>query len=108
MSLLECAIRNLVRVAPHNVYTQVNGISHYESGQCTDGSVGCLIGQGIKQLLGYMPPNPDDMCLSELVAVADFSAVDDEQWFYDLQGAQDEGLTWHEALKIADNPETPE
>lgn len=108
---LESAIRSLVAESPDNRYQCLpgggpNGTASYSQGKCTNGSLGCLIGQGIIRAGGTLPAEADELfSLGELIQLPGMDGTDDEQWFYDLQGAQDSGHTWKDSLEIADNPE---
>ncbi len=111
MSNLREAIENLVQLSPANVYECLpgpgaEGTASYTKGKCTNGSLGCLIGQGLHAIGYTIPADADEMMsLGELIEAAEPGAGDDEQWFYDLQGAQDKGMTWENALRVADQAE---
>lgn len=103
MSTLEYAIRDLVTESPDNQYQTINGIAYFTKGECTNGSLGCMIGQGLHRIGYEIPEDADDnWSLGELIGAADPGAGDDESWFYHLQAAQDNGARWQDALNEAD------
>ena len=73
----------------------------YESGICSDGSVGCLFGQGFVAL-GWKPYDP--RVAMGLSGVLDTDYGDDHRldWCCDVQDHQDAGVPWAEAVQLAD------
>lgn len=73
----------------------------YEAGICSDGSVGCLFGQGFVAM-GWKPYRPG---VSEgLSMVLDEEYGDDHrlEWCCDVQDRQDDGTPWAKAIQLSD------
>jgi len=107
VATLKGHVRRLAEEHPDNVYNKPDGIGPcvYGSGTCTDGSVGCIVGQGLKAM-GVDPVALDEYVGEEPSGIDDI--LDDaglarDPWLSDVQAAQDEGRTWARAVRYADD-----
>lgn len=84
----------------------------YLGGTCTDGTVGCLVGQAFFAI-GFTADQlrpVDHLGIEEALEnllPSEFSAEEYRQvrWLESVQNAQDNGHPWHEAIDIADQEE---
>ena len=116
---IEKAIRDRVAEAPDNKYKELEGSDScaYTVGNCSDGSTGCIFGQilpdGICNRFETVKKIEDDHgeifygvtteCISDVLSTG--LGIDDEEfltWCSDMQGCQDSGNHWQEALDNAD------
>lgn len=79
----------------------------YASGECSDGSIGCVFGQAFAAL-GIDPASFDDSPIPTIGHIIRRSRHAGEQlaWCERVQERQDAGYTWGEAVSIA-NAEYP-
>ncbi len=74
----------------------------YDSGVCSDGSVGCLFGQGF-EAIGWKPYSPNNSNLSVLgVLDSHYGDNDKLDWCSEVQDCQDNGMSWGESVKSVD------
>jgi hypothetical protein len=103
------AMRQRVAQSPDAVYQPVGGKGgscFYREGNVTDGTVGCIVGQVLGDLID------DGVQIVRVVGklANDYDApVDHERvtyiskWLRNIQEWQDDGQTWSKALTNADN-----
>lgn len=108
-------VRRLATEKPENVYL---GRFSYVSGECSDGSVGCIVGQAFRAI-GIDPAKYDSFCGQGIAAnagraAADAFAISDidircskAHWLRSVQGSQDRGDTWSAAVAFADSRNPP-
>jgi hypothetical protein len=109
-------VRELASARPDNVYRAgPSGQSSpptkctYLGGTCTDGTVGCLVGQALLAI-GYTAEQlqpVDQLGIEEAIEkMLPCELTDDEydkvRWLESAQNAQDNGSPWKEAVRIAD------
>lgn len=109
------AVRGLALKSPNNVYVRPAGALCCSNvkGTCTDGSVGCIIGQAIRivdptfefindlEECSIRSNNKPDSLLSNKLGFDHGS--DKLMWLKCVQRRQDKGDTWCEAVKYADS-----
>lgn len=102
------AVRSLAEKSPDNIYMPaVRGEKcKYSSGQCKDGSCGCIVGQGLAAI-GLNPADFEDdngRPPSAAKIVGDCSNVWSKpaSWLRRVQYYQDQGKTWSRAIILAD------
>jgi hypothetical protein len=101
---LEKTVRELATDAPDNVYEKPDDFNTccYSRGECTNGSVGCLIGQAMAKH-GYDVSLLDfDGSLLASEACAYFNIIGRTIWLNEVQSSQDEGHEWLQAISYAD------
>lgn len=109
---LQKEVRRLAAEYPNAIYQSLDGC-YYNAGIVANGpdTEGCLLGQAIRNLdpeiFEDIGMDGDD--IASLIQYMDehFDNSEDkegniENWFSIVQGQQDNGETWSEAVKIAD------
>jgi hypothetical protein len=107
-------VRQLANDAPYNTYEgNKNGYGCcYAKGECSDGSIGCIIGQAMitcdESITEYISDPArqskqfellwDDMCETNLMEMS----REEMNWCSKVQGLQDDGVAWQEAVSQAD------
>lgn len=97
-------VRRLAVVSPDNRYVTNHATEacYYDKGVCTDGSIGCIFGQAIRNL-GLDWDLSDNVGIITLLQRNNVTALCRETtWCSLLQFEQDFGLSWAEALAITD------
>ena len=96
---LVAEVRKIAVERPDTIYC--GGPCYYDSGECNDGSVGCLIGQALSAVDWSIYNPGQDSTISVLLGVKGFegSRVD---WCRRVQQMQDNGRTWGECITYAD------
>lgn len=108
---LVAAVRKLAQDAPANRYTRAvnDRVCSYDRGSCTNGSIGCLIGQalhvldyrtdgvtgGIRSVVRVLLGVPYEESTSR-------STVSAVHWLDVVQMNQDRGDTWSHCIEVAD------
>lgn len=97
-------VRELAQNAPDNKYNRGDNVyCSFNKGLCTNGTVGCIIGQGLRKL----EMKADDKRGLSKIMIEDFVCVDNRPgnellWCDLVQFEQDCGSTWSKAVKVAD------
>jgi hypothetical protein len=120
---LVAKVRELARKRPNNIYqpvqTEPKGYipsfrCTYLGGTCTDGTVGCLVGQALAAIgftisrLESVDKLPIEEALEKLIArdrELTSKEYDQINWLNAVQTAQDTGKPWCNAVAIADQEE---
>ena len=112
-------VRELAAARPETVYRpwptgQSSPMTRcsYLSGACSDGTVGCLLGQALLAI-GFTAERLQPVDLLAIVEVIEkllpieLSKEDRQRvrWLESVQNAQDNGCPWREAIDIADREE---
>lgn len=105
--IFEAVVRKLVADCPDCVYDAKDGPCRYASGQCSNNSVGCIIGQALA-IMGHDVKllDSEDLVLSAGAALNELSAgfsIGLRDWATGIQDKQDNGHPWAEALSYADS-----
>ncbi len=74
----------------------------YESGVCSDGSVGCLFGQAF-EAMGWKPYDPVASQTIDKVLNGEVGYGGKVYWCADVQEVQDCGVPWGEAVRQVDD-----
>lgn len=97
-------VRRKINESPNVVYNRPEGgiMCQYDSGVCSDGSVGCIWGQAFREL-GLV----DDLHLNQsLVTYFDLHDIPVDRlslaWAAAVQAGQDRGLSWGQAGDLAE------
>jgi hypothetical protein len=104
-------VKRLVIESPENVYKKPlddgdNNCS-YSKGICTNGAVGCIFGQALKNL-GINTSTLDDA--SSIYGLYEITSDSDKNllnWCVSVQSAQDNGKTWGKAVEDANKRHFP-
>lgn len=112
---LQKEVRRLANQYPNAIYQSPNGFNgcYYNVGIVANGpdTEGCLLGQAIRNLepeiFEAITADSDDIVSLICIMNEDFDNSEDEEgdiekWLSIVQGQQDGGKTWSEAVKIAD------
>lgn len=94
-------VRRLAAESPDCVYESPDGDCHYQRGECSNGSVGCIWGQALRRW-GII----DESRERAAVLVSRYGAgLSDQQheWVHAVQEFQDRGESWGDAVKAADH-----
>jgi hypothetical protein len=113
LSELVAQVRRLAADRPDNVYQpELVGAGHrcsYLDGRCTDGTLGCLVGQAFRAAGltadELQPVNRLAICEAlEHLLRQDIDCLQGAHiaWLMSVQNAQDEGARWREAIEVAD------
>lgn len=101
-------VRQLAEASPDNQY-QLRGTGVgclYQSGNCTDGSRGCIVGQALRSF-GWHDEKPNTG-VAEVMRLLDIDSDDDrDNWLIHVQEQQDVGMKWEACIAWADE-EHPE
>lgn len=103
--LLVTAVRQLAADCPDCKYIRpAIGSCSYSKGQCTNGSVGCIIGQALAALGIDVSALDTNGVMNARTVLTRLGGFDDAaiEWADGVQGKQDNGATWVEAIKFAD------
>jgi len=100
-------VRRIAKEYPNAVYSMDNLVfCCYTKGKCGPG-FGCLLGQAMQSAgLRHIANQADEQgekAISELFNVLNIHNANDRMWLSDVQGQQDRGATWEEAVKFADS-----
>lgn len=106
-------VRRLATENPYNVYHCLEGVGcKYSAGTCTNGAVGCIIGQALlasgvsfEELQTIDDRNHKTvkgLNAREVVAELKLCNVDEAEWCQAVQSNQDCGLAWGRAVELAD------
>lgn len=107
VSELCAAVRRLASESPLNIYLPAikGGKCRYSSGECKDGSIGCIVGQALRAI-GLDPAAFDN---AEVLAPSAAKVVGDlggnwgpGAWLLEVQRGQDAGRSWRVAVADAD------
>jgi hypothetical protein len=104
-------VRALAAEFPECVYTSPDDLGCYFTlGRCSNGSVGCLIGQAVA-LQGGKLPDDEKVGSIEILALLHNNGIAGVpirtlSWLVTVQGGQDSGKPWREAVAIADTEAT--
>ena len=107
VSLIQLArtVRKIASDRPDVKY-MAQGNCMYDTGACSDGSVGCIFGQAINQLGLKVPHNFEgcsiNMVLEEINTVKYSDQTKKMQWLDIVQASQDVGMSWAAAVSKAD------
>lgn len=97
-------VREIAKSRPNTVYTGTHRGCEYNAGECSDGSIGCLFGQAMKELgvfyLDYT--NYIDVILSNRLKIAEPSDPK-VMWCRKVQYCQDGGLDWGSSVEKAND-----
>lgn len=96
------ATRDYVAKRPHVSYQPAKpGHCEYNSGECSDGTCGCLFGQ-ILPTLGI--PTDNELDIAGLLEDYIETEFDETRisWCLDVQGQQDLGHRWDSCINLAD------
>jgi hypothetical protein len=113
-------VRELAASRPDNIYQPASAAPptapqrkcSYLTGNCHDGTVGCLLGQALLAIgfTAHQLRRIDTLSIEE--ALASLSEVDSGHvdgghvaWLMAVQCGQDEGHTWRRAVELADQEE---
>jgi hypothetical protein len=103
ISLIQ-SIRKLAADFPDAVYS-VEGYCQYTEGKCGPGQ-GCLVGQGMQNCgMGEMAEDADilgEIGVSSFFSKANVKNKNDRNWLIKIQGNQDNGKPWADAVRLAD------
>lgn len=107
-------IRELAAAAPTNYYSQVVTTSGeracmYTQGECSNGTVGCIVGQalcalGFRKQCEEIDAKGGDTAEVMLQACGLKVTAKDYYWFFKVQVYQDMGFMWSDAIVVADSP----
>ncbi len=91
-------VRELAAASPDCTYG--GGNCRYESGLCSNGTTGCLLGQALT-LLGYKPEGSSliEYYLPKLGIEADYKQI---KWLGYVQGEQDVNRPWKDCIAFGD------
>lgn len=104
-------VRRLADEFPDCVYTPVkSGVGNVECscsntyGQCSNGTVGCIIGQAVKSVGYEIPTDYEDTDVCTLLDRLGIDYENEELAFLEyVQGEQDQSRSWGESIKDADD-----
>jgi hypothetical protein len=114
-------VRELAIARPETVYRpaptgQTSPAAHcsYLGGTCSDGTLGCLVGQALLAV-GFTVEQLRSVDLFGIEEALDklhpFELTDHQyqqvRWLESVQNAQDNGYAWREAIAIANQEEPP-
>lgn len=95
-------VRRLAEEFPDNVYVSDNGpYCYYDDGRCTNGSIGCIFGQAIRNL-GLDWDLSDNVGILKVFIRNGIPMYRGHLWCRVLQVCQDNGSTWKQAVTRAD------
>jgi hypothetical protein len=106
LQLLLDEVRNIANERPDVTYQ--NEDCMYDTGKCSDGTVGCLIGQALTRLdidPAFLDRGSDTPDIASIIdREIYFEDCDDTNisWLANVQSYQDEGLSWREAIRLSD------
>lgn len=101
---LEIKVRELAAKSPDNIYKPDESRQYnqyvscfYNEGKCSDGSIGCIIGQAIKALdEEFFEKIKKSVCgVSDIV-------YGKTKWLQSVQAFQDKGNTWGKCIELSD------
>ncbi len=99
---LVAEVRKIVAKRPEVSY---GGACSYDTGECSDGTVGCLLGQALDAIdWGLYPEDSGDL----IVDLLDEAGYEDFRvsWCGMVQEKQDMSAAWGECVEYADGPKT--
>jgi hypothetical protein len=101
-------VREIAAARPENVYR--NGRCEYADGECSDGTIGCILGQALLALgftkrklrrLDELPISSIGVVLTSLLKT-DALPPNKVSWLRRVQDAQDIEVEWGAAVEAAD------
>ncbi len=100
---LVAAVRKIATERPKVSYTHES--CYYDSKEASDGSVGCLIGQGLAAINWEDIYDKDrESGIGELLGELHYNSLNDPRvrWCERVQMAQDDGRNWAKSISFAD------
>ena len=99
LDLLIAAVREIAGERPEVTYPVAG--CFYDCGVCTDGTIGCLIGQGL-QAIGWKPYEDNEF--NGIGSILGREGYDGPKvfWLESAQSRQDGGGCWGDCVEFAD------
>ncbi len=102
---LVAKVREIAKSRPDTIYYGTEQGCEYNAGLCSDGSIGCLFGQAMKELgetyLEYGGFIDSVLCRRDNLNIAKHGDVK-VSWCLKVQNNQDSGTDWGTCIKSAD------
>ncbi len=93
-------VRKIAAERPDTIYAHDG--CEYDSKECSDGTIGCLLGQGLTAIGWYILEEADGRAITEVLENAGYLEEDDKvQWCAKVQREQDWGASWGSAVQGA-------
>ncbi len=96
---LVAEVRKIAVERPDTIYC--GGPCYYDSGECNDGTVGCLLGQALDAIDWHIYMVEEDTHIGAVLERQDY-ADSRTTWCRRVQEAQDNGGTWGYCVEYAD------
>lgn len=95
-------VREKAAKSPTNVYQADNCL--YNGGNCSDGSIGCIFGQVLKDLGQPVDEGDEGRDIIIILGILGIESSSlQKQWCGSVQDSQDFGIEWKKAVDKADD-----
>ncbi len=105
MDKLDELVAKVREISAKRPEVSYGGACSYDTGECSDGTVGCLIGQALDAIDWGLYPEDSGDTISDLLeeeGYEDFRVA----WCGMVQGHQDMSFSWGECVEYADGPKS--
>ncbi len=102
LDLLVAEVRKIAAKRPLVAYEHDD--CYYDAEQATDGSVGCIFGQGLTAIGWKITASGDGRTISGLLENHGYDVKDDRVlWCQKVQWEQDGGECWGDSVRLSDD-----